>query len=82
MREWAEVPYVPTRKYEDKESRPYRYVAIRVRRQQGDVFEDGSRIRHFAVVTNLGDMLTFTAASVIMKKAILANFSFLISSSK
>jgi hypothetical protein len=56
VREWAEVAYVPTRKYEDKESRPYRYVAIRVRRQQGELFEDGSRVRHFAVVTNLWDM--------------------------
>ncbi len=56
VREWAEVPYVPTRKYEDKESRPYRYVAIRVRRQQGEFFEDGSKMRHFAVVTNLWDM--------------------------
>ena len=56
VREWAEVAYVPTRKYEDKESRPYRYVAIRVRRQQGELFEDGSRVRHFAVVTNIWDM--------------------------
>lgn len=56
LREWAEVPYVPARKYEDKGSHPYRYVAIRVRRQQGQLFEDGTQVRHFAVVTNLWDM--------------------------
>lgn len=36
--------------------RPYRYLAIRVRRQQGALFEDGVSVRHFAVVTNLWDM--------------------------
>ncbi|MDP6511165.1 MAG: transposase [Dehalococcoidia bacterium] len=56
VREWAEVPYVPARKYEGKESRPYRYLAIRLRRQQWEFFEDGAQVRHFAVVTNLWDM--------------------------
>ena len=39
-----------------KDSRPYRYLAIRVRRQQGDLFEDGVRACHYAVVTNLWDI--------------------------
>jgi hypothetical protein len=56
IREWAEVPYVPARQYESKDSRPRRYVAIRVRRQQGELFEDGASVRHFAVVTNLWEM--------------------------
>ena len=56
MREWAEAPYVPIRQYEKKDSRPYRYLAIRVRRQQGELFDDGASVRHFAVVTNLWDM--------------------------
>lgn len=56
VREWTEVPYVPTREYEKKDSRPYRYLAIRLRRQQGELFEDGVSVRHFAVVTNLWDM--------------------------
>jgi hypothetical protein len=47
---------VPSREYERKDSRPYRYLAIRVRRQQGELFEDGVSVRHFAVVTNLWDM--------------------------
>jgi len=56
IREWAEVPYVPTRQYERRYSHPYRYLAIRVRRQQGELFEDGVKVRHFAVVTNIWDM--------------------------
>jgi len=54
--EWTEVPYVPTFKYEKRDSQPYRYLAIRVRRQQGELFEDGLTVRHFAVVTNIWDM--------------------------
>jgi len=56
VREWAEVPYVPARQYERKDSSPYRYLAIRVRRQQGELFEDGAQVRHFAVVSNLWEM--------------------------
>jgi hypothetical protein len=52
VREWAEVPYVPTRVPEYRDSRPYRYLAIRIRPPQGMLFGDGSRIKHFAVVTN------------------------------
>ena len=56
VREWAEVPYVPARKYERRDSQPYRYLAIRVRCQQGELFEDGAKTRHFAVVTNIWNM--------------------------
>ena len=56
IREWAEVPYVPTRQYERRDSQPYRYLAIRVRRQQGGLFEDGTMVRCFAVVSNRWDM--------------------------
>jgi hypothetical protein len=56
IREWAEVPYVPYREYEKKDSQPYRYVAIRVRKQQGELFEDGNSVRHYAVVTNIWAM--------------------------
>lgn len=55
IREWAEVPYVPTRRYEKKDSQPYRYLAVRVRRQQGELFEDGVKVRHYAVVTNISN---------------------------
>jgi hypothetical protein len=56
IREWTEAPYVPHREYEKKDSQPYRYVAIRVRRQQGALFEDGTSVRHYAIVTNLWEM--------------------------
>jgi len=56
IREWAEVPYVPARQYERRDSQPYRYLAVRVRRQQGELFEDGAKVRHFAIVTNIWGM--------------------------
>ena len=52
IRECAEVPFVPGEKSEKKDAQPLRYVAIRLRKQQGELFEDGSRERHFAVLTN------------------------------
>lgn len=56
IREWAEVPYVPSQACERKDRRPYRYLAIRVRRQQGELFQDGTTVRHFAVVSNIWDL--------------------------
>lgn len=52
-RESAEVPFVPGERKEKKDREPLRYVAIRVRRRQGQLFADGSAVKHFAVVTNL-----------------------------
>lgn len=52
IREWAEVPFVPSRKTEQKDAEPYRYLAVRVRTPQGVLFGDGSTVKHFAVVTN------------------------------
>lgn len=56
VREWAEVPYIPSRKQEKKEAPVYRYVAIRVRQPQGQLWPDGSGVRHYAVVTNRWEM--------------------------
>jgi len=56
IREWAEVPFTPSRKNEKKDTPPYRYLAVRIRCQQGELFEDGATVRHFCVVTNLWDM--------------------------
>ena len=36
-----------------REDEPLRYVAIRVRRRQGELFGDGSEAKYFAVATNL-----------------------------
>ena len=52
-RECAEVAFVPGEKVEKKDAQPLRYVAIRIRKPQGELFEDGSRVRHFAVLSNL-----------------------------
>jgi len=57
IREWAEVSYVPGRQYERRDSQPYRYLAIRVRRQQGKLLENGAKVHHSAVVTNIWDMV-------------------------
>ncbi|MCC7105373.1 MAG: transposase [Chloroflexi bacterium] len=35
VREWAELPYVPSRKSEQRDAQPYRYLALRVRGRQG-----------------------------------------------
>jgi hypothetical protein len=56
IRECAEVPFIPARRNEKKGSQPYRYLAVRIRHQQGELFEDGASVRHFCVVTNLWDM--------------------------
>lgn len=53
IRECAEVPFVPGERSEKKDRQPLRYVGLRIRRRQGDLFADGSRLKHFAVVTNL-----------------------------
>lgn len=56
IREWAEVAYVPSRKTEKKDLKPNRYLAIRIRSRQGELFSDGNRVRYFAVVSNRWDM--------------------------
>lgn len=52
VREWAEVPYVPSRQGEKKDTKPYRYLAVRIRSPQGLLFSDGNRVKTFAVVSN------------------------------
>ncbi len=55
VREWAEVPYVPSRRSERRDAQPYRYVAVRIRQPQGRLFGDGNGVKHFAVVSNDGE---------------------------
>lgn len=61
-RQWAEVvDFIPgwKRNYK-KGTRPFRYIAIRVRSRQRDLLEGDAPWRHFAVVTNMdwrGDRL-------------------------
>ena len=56
VRDWAEVPFVPSRKTEKRDLKPYRYLAIRIRPPQGVLFSDGNRVKTFAVVTNDWEM--------------------------
>jgi hypothetical protein len=51
-KEWAEVVFVPSKNSTKKDSFPDRYLAIRVRPSQGDLFPDGNAYRYYAVVTN------------------------------
>jgi hypothetical protein len=48
----AEVPFVPEGRGVNKSTQPDRYVAIRIRPRQGELFGDGSEEKYFAIVTN------------------------------
>jgi hypothetical protein len=52
LRQWAEVDFVPGDSYEHKESRPLRYVGLRLLKPQGVLFADGSDRHYHAVATN------------------------------
>lgn len=52
-RQWAELDFTPSLPYERKDSRPLRYVGLRILKAQGSLFADGSDREHFSVVTNL-----------------------------
>jgi hypothetical protein len=53
IRECAEVAFVPSEKSEHKNLQPLRYVAIRITKQQGELFEEGLKVRHFAILSNI-----------------------------
>ncbi|NMC90906.1 MAG: IS1380 family transposase, partial [Smithella sp.] len=53
IRECAEVSFVPGEKSEHKDTQPLRYVAIRIRQRQESLFADGSKGKHFAVLSNM-----------------------------
>jgi DDE family transposase len=52
-KEWAEVEFVPSQPSRKKRMEPDRYLAIRVRPAQGELFGDGNPYHYFAVVTNM-----------------------------
>jgi hypothetical protein len=54
-RECADVLFVPNEHSEQKDLQPLRYVAVRIRRRQGGLLEEGAEDRHFAVLTNIRD---------------------------
>jgi hypothetical protein len=51
-RQWAEVDFVPAERYENKDSQPLRYLALRLLKPQGALFADATDRQHFVVVTN------------------------------
>jgi hypothetical protein len=53
IRECAEVTFVPAEKSEHKDTQPLRYVAIRIRNRQDELFEDGGKVKHFSIVSNI-----------------------------
>ncbi|HSB07525.1 MAG TPA: IS1380 family transposase [Thermodesulfobacteriota bacterium] len=52
-KEWAEVEFVPAKPSRKKNMKPDRYLAIRIRPAQGELFQDGNPYHYFAVVTNM-----------------------------
>jgi len=57
-RQWAEVEFVPEwGRNLKKHGKPFRYIAIRVRSRQGELWDEGEdgpgQWRHFAIVTNM-----------------------------
>lgn len=52
--ECAVAPYYP-QESGDRYREPLRYVAIRVKKKQGELFGDGAASKHYAVATNLWD---------------------------
>ena len=53
LRQWTEVDFVPGQTGEKKDSKPLRYVGLRLLKPQGLLFADGSDRHHHAVLTNL-----------------------------
>jgi hypothetical protein len=52
-KQWAEIAYVPTIRSSSKQMKPDRYLAIRIRPAQGELYQDGQPFHYFAVVTNM-----------------------------
>lgn len=55
IRECADVDFVPGEVKERKDTQPIRYVAIRIRKRQGELFDDGALVKHYAVLSNMWD---------------------------
>jgi len=53
LRDWADVPFIPSEPSEQRDTEPVRYVAVRVRPRQGELFADGTTVTHFAVLSNV-----------------------------
>ena len=47
------MPFVPSEASEPRDTESLRYLAVRVRPRQGDLFADGTAVKHFAVLSTL-----------------------------
>jgi hypothetical protein len=54
-REWAEVEFVPAHGEDTRTAVPDRYLVIRARLRQGELFADGSAVHYYATVSNRWD---------------------------
>jgi len=52
-KEWAEVEFVPTQPSRKRDLKPDRYLAIRIRPAQRELFPEGQPYHYFAAVTNM-----------------------------
>ena len=55
IRECAEVDFVQWLPTERRDARAVRYIALRLRKKQGELFADGQSVQYFAVATNVLD---------------------------
>lgn len=55
-KEWAELEFIPSASSVKKDLKPDRYLAIRVRPWQTELFSDGTSYHYYAVVTNRWEM--------------------------
>ena len=55
-KEWAELEFIPSAASVKKDMKPERYLAIRVRPWQTELFSDGNLYHYYAVVTNRWEM--------------------------
>lgn len=53
LRDWADGLCVPREASEQRDLEPLRYLAVRVRPRQGELFADGTAVKHVAVLSNL-----------------------------
>lgn len=53
IKECAELDYVPEESAANTYREPLRYVALRIRKKQGELFAEGSAVKHFAVISNV-----------------------------
>ena len=53
IKEWTDVNNYWPEADEVHQGGPLRFVGIRIRKRQGELFKDGSAAKHFAVVTNV-----------------------------